>query len=260
MGNSNEYIVVKKEVNLFVEIGKLEFPEQNACIAIAKCDMRDIDNLSDNIGILSKDEQRIYQDFKYEKRQKDYLLGRYAAKTSVETILQGIEIKDISVLNGIFHQPYLEIKGNNNPNLQISMTHSNGIAIALAFTPNIICGIDLERICNQKTNAMRTVLTVREKSMLLSQPADALKFLTTLWTAKESLAKILCAGFMCKQEILEISDVCYKNQCLIGNYLYFPQYRYMSKEIGGFCLTFALPRNLEAESLFEFTKKEYGTN
>lgn len=245
-----DYILIMEREKKFVKTGKIEFPTNNAYIAYAKCDMNDIKNLQNKISIFSKDEMKMYQCFKFEKRKRDYLLGRYAAKLAISKTIHTRKFEDISVLNGVFYQPILKITNTDASRIGISITHCDGKAIAIIYSPSLICGVDIEKVDNDKCVVMNSMLSKSETDMV-TKYQNRIKMLTTLWTAKESLSKALCVGFMCKGEILEISDISFTDQYFIGDYGYFPQYRFISKIISDYSLTLAVPKSLDINPLLE---------
>jgi phosphopantetheinyl transferase len=87
--------------------------------------------------------------------------------------------------------PFLRPAHEGKPGPELSISHSQGLAAALAVA-DYPCGLDLQRVTD-------TVLRVREKFCHKSEaellrclgksPESALQSLTMLWTAKEALRK-----------------------------------------------------------------------
>ncbi len=171
-------------------------------------------------SILHPDEHR---EFKSQKRQQEYVRGRYAAKRA----LGG----DFAVLSGVFQQPYVV-----GTNLGVSISHSGKWAAALAFPESHPMAIDIERIDPKRHKAIESQMTDRELAMIAEVENGHFVF----WTAKEALSKVLRCGLMTSFKILEI-DTAGSNE---ATFKHFPQYKAHSFFKEDLVCTIVLPKNV----------------
>ena len=147
----------------------------------------DLQNLPPALSVLSQREYEFFQTLKLPKRQTEWLGGRIALKRLVSAHAR-LSIRSIEVLphaeNG---KPQLLIGGERSL-LPFSITHSHGYAVAAIAPDAHYIGIDLEKIA-PRINAWKTDFFHPTE---LTGEGDA--FLTTLWTQKEALVKLLGTG------------------------------------------------------------------
>jgi len=132
-----------------------------------------------------------YSGYRFQKRQLEWLGGRWAAKHAAATLRVETGPEDWEVGTGPDGRPFFRPTRWGKPELELSISHSHGLAAALVVA-GYPCGLDLQRVTD-------TVLRVREKfcheselellSCLGKNPESALQSLTMLWTAKEALRK-----------------------------------------------------------------------
>jgi phosphopantetheinyl transferase len=81
------------------------------------------------------------------------------------------------------------------PQINFSISHGEGL-LAVATCPVLQVGIDIELVCNtDDSEPVAEQLTQREKAWLTRQPeADRWASFLHLWTAKESVSKLLGTG------------------------------------------------------------------
>ena len=151
---------------------------------------------------LSDSELERSASFKAEKRRRDWLGGRYAAKTLIrEGLPPGTPLSGIKIAHDAFGRPVRhDCKGRTQ---LISITHSGPFcAAACAEEGAVFIGIDLERA------EPRTAAWYKDyfhKGELPAQRHDALPpyvLATRLWTQKEALLKALGLGL--KADLLDI--------------------------------------------------------
>ncbi len=137
--------------------------------------------------ILSVREQAFFSTLKLPKRQTEWLGGRLALKRVVSS-WKKLPLKSIEILpQESSGKPQLLVEGEKSP-LAFSITHSNGYAVA-ALAPRVPClGIDLEQIAPRINAWKQDFFHPSELT------ADTDEFLTSLWTQKEALVKMLGTG------------------------------------------------------------------
>ena len=147
----------------------------------------DLTSLPPADTVLSKREQAFFSTLKFPKRKTEWLGGRLALKKLI-ALSARLKWSVIEVLphaeNG---KPQLLIGGETSQ-LPFSITHSHGFAVAAIAPGNHYIGIDLEKI-TPRINAWKTDFF--HPTELTGQSDE---FLTTLWTKKEALVKLLGTG------------------------------------------------------------------
>lgn len=159
-------------------------------------------------NLLTKTEQQIFHSFSFPKRKIEWLGGRLAAKNAATRLMDGGPLNNLEILTDANGRPYLGPGRKTDTFPDISISHSAGLAAAMAVDSGR-CGIDIQKIT-------LTVIKVREKFCTASEveilenharQSSALLYnnslearLTMLWTAKETLRKACAAkplpGFM----------------------------------------------------------------
>lgn len=175
------------------------------------------------ISYLDSVEQSRLEALTFAKRQREWLGGRIAAKKAALTLLK--EIPDphmylsLRVENNPAGRPYLCSEGlglDGTPLVEkmplhavlpeISISHSSGIAAALAVT-RYPCGLDVQKISAKAISVKDRFTTPAEQTLLttvsiLHDTTEADKF-TLLWAAKESLRKaIACHPLLGFSEVI----------------------------------------------------------
>ncbi len=147
----------------------------------------DLSNLPPAEKVLGEREQAFFQTLKLPKRRTEWLGGRLALKRLVADQMC-LPLMQIEVLpHAESGKPQLLIAGQRST-LPFSITHSHGYAVAAIAPKHQYIGIDLEKIA-PRINAWKTDFFHPSE---LTGEGDA--FLTTLWTQKEAVVKLLGTG------------------------------------------------------------------
>ncbi len=183
--------------------------------------------------------------FRAERRRDGFLGGRIAAKLALQRLRPGLDGAGTCIFTGVFGQPIVE--GPAAAGLQVTISHAEGLAGAVAFPEAHPVGFDLERIRPELEATIRSQLTSREHALLPGLPFDPATGCTLLWTIKESLAKVLKCGLMTPLSILELESLDASGPTVVATFAHFGQYRTESI-VGSECvLSLALPRNTAME-------------
>ncbi len=87
--------------------------------------------------ILSDKEFDIYNKFSIEQRKIEYLASRFAAKEAVFKAFKvgnkDLNYKDISILNDEYGAPFIELKGETDKSLNISISHEKNYSVAIVM-------------------------------------------------------------------------------------------------------------------------------
>jgi phosphopantetheinyl transferase len=190
-------------------------------------------------------DKEYYNSLIYEKRRSSFLLGRYCSKHSA-AVFNNLLLTEISIQIGIFQQPVIHCPTQHN--LQISLSHSDTIGFAITFPEKCPIGVDVEKICSTKTEAMISQMTIEEMSLPLILDSRN-KQLTLLWTVKEALSKVLRCGIMMPFHILEIESIVYSKNIIRGHFKNFPQYHATSFVLDNYIFSIVSPKNIELNIL-----------
>jgi 4'-phosphopantetheinyl transferase len=132
------------------------------------------------------------------KRRSDWLLGRWAAKQAVVSTLHldsaPETLASIELPPGPDGAPVLRVGGNRAP-VTASISHSAGLALAAVAPAGTALGCDLERVESHSVGFVSDYFSVAEQGAI-SQLPDAARdqFISLLWSAKESVLKLLHCG------------------------------------------------------------------
>ncbi len=193
---------------------------------------------------LSKSEKEQLSGFQFAAKKESYLLGRLAAKRALGGLLAEPDLRQIEIRSGIYGQPLV-----HHPRAgcaEVTVSHSHGLAVALAFPSEVPMGIDLETV---SAISARTIIGELEASppelaWLVSAGVDEATACGVLWTAREALGKALRIGLNSPLGILALSEIRTDGEgTWAGRYLNFPQCQCRSQAIGDRVLSLAMPRD-----------------
>ncbi len=145
-------------------------------------------------------------------RQKDYVIGRIAARKAVLKLLNFDKCNKISnlqsirILPGVFNQPVLTAHGKLN-RLGVSISHRYGSSVALAFDRRHPMALDLEYIDPEQEFVFQQFVGHDELHCIQYSMSDLTKLekICLIWTCKEALGKVMGCGLTVPTEFLAIS-------------------------------------------------------
>jgi 4'-phosphopantetheinyl transferase len=154
-----------------------------------------LSDLPQNDSWLSEAERLVLAGMRFPKRRDDWKLGRWTAKQAI----CACKIKDSPVLSD------LEIRaaadgapeafwGNEPAQVSISISHSRQQSLCVVEPCDCSPGCDLEWIEPHEENLARDYFTPEEISILQQAPAEAVLLVNLIWSAKETVLKILRQG------------------------------------------------------------------
>ncbi|MCO5189201.1 MAG: 4'-phosphopantetheinyl transferase superfamily protein [Anaerolineae bacterium] len=132
--------------------------------------------------------------FKIEKRQRDWLLGRWTAKQVIASVVGPIALHEIEIANRATGEPFVKCIGESAG--QLSISHSHGHAFC-AFLPdaNAVLGADIELIETRQPVFVADYFTIEEqKRVAAASAAMQSTLVTAIWSAKEAALKALHKG------------------------------------------------------------------
>ena len=147
---------------------------------------------------LSPSELQKFSAFRFPKRRKEWLLGRWTAKTLVHSIpsYRHYSLDQIEIRNAPEGAPYLRLPERTAPAECLTISHSENFALcALTTGLDLHVGIDLEKIEARTETFVLDYFTPLERQLVETFPAASRATAVTLiWSAKESMLKALGVG------------------------------------------------------------------
>lgn len=195
--------------------------------------------------ILHPDEMAYFNTLKHERRQKSYLMGRYACKKVLFSYFNEPNLTAIEIVQGIFGQPSVRYLTREMPG--ISLSHDNFFAVAIAFPDTHSMAIDIETADEGKVEVIKSQLTDREAEFTMSRILPEYLLCTLFWTVKEALSKLLKCGLNIRFTLLEAEIV--KFDCRTKEFhmtfTNFPQYQACAWTLGNTVLAIVYPKKSE---------------
>jgi phosphopantetheinyl transferase len=155
--------------------------------------------------ILSPGEEEAWRRMRaVDKRRREWLLGRAAAKDAVRRLVEehaGVQLApaDIEIQPDPYGRPLAVGPFAARLGIQpaLSISHSHGTAVALAtLHPGQLVGIDLENLSRRREDFEAIAFGPDERAMLAAMPLESRQeWALRMWCAKESVAKALGRGF-----------------------------------------------------------------
>lgn len=198
-----------------------------------------LEDIHDHSKLLHPKEKSQLQHLKYERRKNNYLLGRLAAKKALSVLVKDQSLDTISVDTGVFQFPV--INGCQQQNIQVSISHSDTIGIALAFPAEHPLGIDIEAVDPDKGEAMKSQIEPNELALTKSTGLNELSAATLIWTAKEALSKVLKTGMTVDFKFFELASVEKVGETYHSTFRHFMQYQAISFPIEDYVCSIILP-------------------
>lgn len=202
---------------------------------------------------LSDDEKGQLSGYQFAAKQESFLLGRLAAKRALGALLGEPDLRQIEIRAGVYGQPIVEHARAGSA--QVSVSHSHGLAVALAFPAEYPMGIDLETIAAGSAGTILGEMQASpaELTWLVSSGVDEAAACFVLWTAREALGKALKIGINSPLGILALADIRSTGEKnWAGRYLNFPQCRCLVQAQGDCVLSVALPKDVELDGQLQF--------
>jgi phosphopantetheine--protein transferase-like protein len=154
--------------------------------------------------VLSRRERQEWNSMRaVDKRRREWLLGRCAAKDAVRLLVErhlGVQLSpaDVEIVPDPYGCPRAEGAWTRRLKIQpvISISHSHGIAVALAaMDSSQMVGIDLENLQHRREDFQAIAFSPDERNLLESLREDLRQeWALRMWCAKEAVAKALGRG------------------------------------------------------------------
>ncbi len=197
-------------------------------------------------SFLSEAEVAQARAFRFEQRRESFMLGRLAAKRALSAFLGEQNLPRIEISSGVFGQPI--VYHPTKSGAEISLSHSGGFAVALAFPREHPMALDVETIEDARAATVKSELrfSPSEQAWLDSSAIEPRAAYILLWTAREALSKTLKCGLTCPLELLRLGEI---RPAGVGGWQghYENFHQYACRSWVGACraLTITLPRATE---------------
>ena len=173
-----------------------------------RCAIQDWHQLPAGRDWLTAAERTRLEEFRFEKRRRDWLLGRWTAKLALLRIA-GLSERDVSRVE-IATAPDgapLPMLDGEPCDIRLSLSHSNGRAFSAAATGVQSLGCDLELIEPRGQEFIDTWFTASESERVeRSDPQFRDSLVTLIWSIKESALKALRTGLQIDTRRVEVGD------------------------------------------------------
>jgi len=204
------------------------------CLCSSNVDFRAL--LNNKESFLHTKELEFFAQLKHQRRQQSYLQGRYAAKLALSHKHPNINLSTVFIDRGVFGFPV--IASANTSGYKISISHSADLAVALAYEETYPMAVDIEQIAEHRSAAIKSQMLPEELAF-----ATDIKALTRLWTAKESLAKVLNCGLNISFELLQISNLTELGDKQELSFKHFPNYKCNTWQVDNCIIAITAPTN-----------------
>lgn len=157
---------------------------------------------------LAPAERSTLAEMRFPRRRKEWRLGRWTAKSALAAHLNigrpSLVLPRLEIRANEDGAPDALIDGRPLP-WSVSLSHSQGLAMAAVTVRDTAVGCDLERIEPETPRYVMPYLTEREQGYLEQLPVASQPHLATLlWSAKESALKTLRTGLTLDTKAVEI--------------------------------------------------------
>lgn len=157
---------------------------------------------------LTAGERARFDEFRFEKRRRDWLLGRWAGKQALSGILDVPDryIGRIEIGSAPDGAPLPTLDGQPCQ-VQLSLSHSNDRALAAVSDGTAALGCDIELVETRGANFVETFFTAAECARIARADHRSRDTLVTMiWSAKESVLKALRTGLRADTYSVEVID------------------------------------------------------
>ncbi len=195
---------------------------------------------------LSEREKEQLGRYKFAAKKQDFLLGRLAAKCAIGALLPERDLRRIEIRAGEHRQPLVQHPQAGS--VEVTVSHSHGLAVALAYSAAYPMGIDLETVSAVSAGTIMGELgtSAPEQAWLAAAGVDDATACCVLWTAREALGKALKVGLDRPLGALSLTEIrAVGKGTWVGRYLKSPQFQCLSQANGDRVLSLAMP--MEAE-------------
>nr|AKQ22701.1 phosphopantetheinyl transferase [Candidatus Entotheonella serta] len=195
--------------------------------------------------VLHVNELAYYQRVPAIRRKTSFLIGRYAAKQALSSLVHESDYTRIEIASGIFQQPI--VKYPSPEPLGVSISHTDKYACAIAFPLIHPLALDVERIDRVSVKAMKSQILPHElQTEALARLPEPTRC-AIIWTAKEALSKVLKCGMMSPFCIFETMDLSQEPDWIVGHFKNFGQYKFHAWVLDDHVVSMAVPKRTDID-------------
>ncbi len=158
---------------------------------------------------LTAGERLRFDDFRFEKRRRDWLLGRWTAKIALlgTANMPRFEIGRFEIASAPDGAP-LPLLDGKPYKAGLSLSHSNGRAFCTVSVDTMTLGCDVELVETRSPRFVETFFTASEREQVeCADPGFRDALITMIWSAKESALKALRHGLTADTRSVEVITV-----------------------------------------------------
>lgn len=174
-------------------------------------------------------------------RKASFLAGRWCAKKALVAACDGRQqARGILVQSGVLQQPV--VREGARRATQVSISHADDAAAAVAYDESHPMGIDIERPSDRVLKVLNGCLTAHERQLLEgARLKDDALGCTWLWTCKEALAKAMKVGLTIELDLYEAKSAHCEGSMIDTRFKHFSQFKCLSFAWRQFVVSIALP-------------------
>lgn len=157
---------------------------------------------------LTSGERERLDGFRFEKRRRDWLSGRWTAKLALLEIsgMPREEIARFEIASADDGAPLPKLDGGNC-DVRLSLSHSDGRAFCAVSKATTLLGCDIELVESRSDGFVETYFTDAERERIECAGTGIRDLLVTMiWSAKESTLKALRTGLRADTRSVEVVD------------------------------------------------------
>ena len=168
-----------------------------------------LERVPSDLDWLSSEEQRHLGRLQVEKRRRDWLLGRWTAKSALCRLPylanSSVPPPDLTIRQAADGAPEALLRGRRLP-LSLSISHRAGWGLCALAAEDMLAGCDLEVVESRSSGFLSDYFTDEEQAFIRTVPGLHVDQIATLyWAAKESTLKALRVGLRADTRRIQIS-------------------------------------------------------
>jgi 4'-phosphopantetheinyl transferase len=158
---------------------------------------------------LSPTEQEKLATLRFEKRRREWLLGRWTAKhllQAADPACAGLHLQAISIENDPSGAPHASLPGSRPLEGCLSISHRENAAVcAYCPDPSVLIGADLERVEPRSLGFINDYLTAAEAAAAHAlEGNESDRWVMVCWSVKEAVLKALRIGLRADTRNIEL--------------------------------------------------------
>jgi 4'-phosphopantetheinyl transferase len=157
---------------------------------------------------LSSGEAKVLAGLDFQKRRRDWLLGRWTVKVALNRfhVAPDRPLRSWQIVAATDGAPMIR-KDGHRTNIPVSLSHSGSRAMCVLAKDSMRLGCDLEKVEKRSRSFEETFFNTAELAMLDQRKSgDHARLVTLIWSAKESALKALRTGLKADTRRVEVKS------------------------------------------------------